>query len=578
MSVESRPDLRELESVQSGNSRTSIVGLGVAGYIVWQACLIGYLNRHYGECLDNKSYIPLILMFSIVIYMISRIILGYCFYETDANGITMRGLIRRRFVPWMDIEGAEVCTSRIGTVFLLLKIKGRVVRIAPSDTGSSRGDCLIASVWQHLRHFGRADGIELTETALSLWQPIPDDVPIEMEWGKSPSSKAYVSFYCGMLFFGFLLLACFIFAAQSIGMILMLWPVVIAFPFLLRRIVNDELNRGYKISVEKGGLEACTLFGIRYIPWSSVSYAGWQIYGGQQCLVVRSANRYAIHLPTLDYSPERDRLTTAVIRHLRKAGVPQAITLPSSFEYSRKSTKVAAGSGRSQIRRQLVYIRSLPEPARSRIHRLYNLDIGVTLSGIIVGILIPVTDVLGRLCVLLHTTSDTRYVLHGQTFIASVIMFFVFLSGFGSIGTLTGSRLAGDYGEEWEILQSIQCSLRKRKLQSRLAILGFGAGLIVFIGYVNQCMRITDRGLGIRRPFELHEHFYSWNQVQRIALTMNGRTSEGRCANANVYVVTFADGTSWKFSVEDYLPFDGTIVDQSAQYISKKLDKKIEYE
>lgn len=163
----SLPDLPGLESVESksGGGCNPIFGcglliffpvFGIASHIAWYGIL---------------ASIIVTLGVNLLYYYLTDIT-----YATSPDGIQIKRKLGSTVIPWTNIRRASFNPIWPSSEITLETQTGKRIKVTAPPV-------LEASIWQHLRRIGRADNARLSEEALSIWAPIPDDIPYEMELG-----------------------------------------------------------------------------------------------------------------------------------------------------------------------------------------------------------------------------------------------------------------------------------------------------------------------------------------------------------------------------------------------------------
>jgi hypothetical protein len=189
-----RPDLQCLERVEERIASTggSIVALtlvcAVLGVFVW-SCIM------YWDYMGSIA--PAFCGFAalFVAVLVTRELLSFHTYTTGPDGIELRGAIRQLYIRWTDVTRATRKQDNYWSAFhrLLLQTAERKVRLHPYllPSEETTGSVFLASVWQHLRRYGKHEDLHLPPSSLSLWQTEPAVASDGEEQGKW-SGKAYL--------------------------------------------------------------------------------------------------------------------------------------------------------------------------------------------------------------------------------------------------------------------------------------------------------------------------------------------------------------------------------------------------
>ncbi|MCX8052849.1 MAG: hypothetical protein N3B12_03490 [Armatimonadetes bacterium] len=123
------------------------------------------------------------LIFSVLLILLTLILSRLSDYriKTDSWELTARWPFRTIRIPWAEVTHAKTITVESNTYerFIRVEAPGRKIEVPVAGLDMAR---LEASVWQHLRRYRKADGVTLSDDALSFWLPIPDDIPSQMDW------------------------------------------------------------------------------------------------------------------------------------------------------------------------------------------------------------------------------------------------------------------------------------------------------------------------------------------------------------------------------------------------------------
>jgi hypothetical protein len=116
-----------------------------------------------------------------VIAAILALVASVCWLTTgtvklDETGISYRRPLRRAHMKWQDISEARMSVARLVSI----KSNSSSIRFSlASDIYHAKAE---ASLWQHLRRYGKVAGFHVSDIALSIWGGIPQDIPEEMDY------------------------------------------------------------------------------------------------------------------------------------------------------------------------------------------------------------------------------------------------------------------------------------------------------------------------------------------------------------------------------------------------------------
>lgn len=542
----------------------------------WFVYLIIYGYFKYAHYLNTKEKLLVALIPACIIYVIIRILSGFHLYTTDRNGITMRGVLRRRFIPWMDITAASTAQTRIGSVVLILETNNGTVKIDPRGFGSStwNTDSIVASTWQHLRRFGHADGITLSENALKLWEPIPDNVPEEMEWGHPASSKYKSGAIASIAFFAILMILAWFAIGKSIQMIFLSLIFTVCFAFLIKLIMSQSLHLAYAVNVKRDGLQTELLFEKTFIAWIDITYTLWFKTNSTTHLVIKTSTpKREVLIPFTSGDAESEMLIMSIFRHLRIAGMKQPIILPEM--YSQNPDALTKNSSGRAI--EFTYINMLPQPARTHVRRLLNISLAMMFLGTMMIFAFVILGGLERIAPYLFALPHDRFFINGNMIPPSFclmfggIVFSAYLSGW------LVSRMAGAYQSEWKgfIKVGVPKKFTRVFIWFMLAI-GI-VGILISPLYMNRYIRISDAGIAVNPLMGFKEKMYAWNQVKGIESRIHRYINKGEPDARYTYTIRFSDGTQWQFNDNETVTNRDAKLRQATEFIASKIGKPMEY-
>ena len=537
-------DLPCLESVETKSSAVWPVVLVYGGFAVWQVAILCILLWKYRQYVGQQAYAIVGLIVALVLWVGLRLLLSYTYFKTDSNGIAMRGPLLRRFIAWSDVQ--QAATRRRGSrVSVVLKMARGRASIQPGALGSTEGESIVASMWQHLRRVGKANGIELGETSRNLWQPIPDDVPTSVDYDVQKRPASRIGAVCGLLLPPVAVVMVAIVARkEAFGVLPLFGLMVLAMEKWT--ILPSIRCRPWHVAVRPDGLLAKMTFRDVYVPWSSVATAHWEATG----LVVTSKGPDA--QVRLSYSlgdASSELFIQSVIRYLRTAGIPQAVPLPMLVSRDR-SVLYQKSVGTQQLARlRQAFLNGLDEPARKRISRCRGLEPLFSMVALLAGAAFGFANVPGMVSRHIYSTPGTRCFIPSNGLIIAIPLMFG-AAGLGYVAAQrVGQSIAGPYRESWREFCRIGSG---RSNADRIAVwiccvLGV-LSLISMPLFVCCYTRVTDDGIAMNRPMQFHERFYPWRQVTRIRLNHYTALDHGKTRQRCKYRVEFADQTDWSMA------------------------------
>ena len=537
-------DLPCLESVETKSSAVWPAVLVYGGFAVWQVAMVCILVWKYRHFIGQQTYALAALIVGLLLWIGLRLLFSYTYFRTDPNGITVHGPILRKFIPWDEIQDAKI-RRRGSRVSVTMKTTHGKKTIQPGALGSTEGESIVASIWQHLRRLGMADGIELGEIARNLWQPIPDDVPASVDYDLQKRAGSRIGAVCGVILPPIAVVVLAIVAFKEAFGILPVFALMIV---ALEKwtIIPSVRCRPWHVAVRPDGLLAKMTFRDVYVPWASVTTAHWENNG--LCITSRGPDaRVMLSYSLGDASSELFILS--VIRHLRTAGVPQAVQLPMLVSRDPAILYQRTSNTRQLARLRQAFINGLDEPARKRIGVCRFLEPLLAICSMFAGFVFCLANVPGMISGLIYSAPDTRYFIPSSALpIACPLM--IGTLGLGlMIAQRVGQWLAGPYRESWKEFCKVG-STKNRADRIALWICCVLAILSVISVPMFVCCytRVTDTGIAMNRPMRFHERFYLWSQVQQIRLSHWTKQDHGETRQQCKYTIRFVDHTDWVIS------------------------------
>ncbi len=569
------PDIPALESVEQRDFNFLVLPLAYSGFLVFIVFIAVQCLLDYRQYLGSGEVSLLVLLLALFVFLLFRILSGFASFRTDSSGFYARGPLRKKFIAWSDITSASIRKTWAKDTLLTLQTRHGSFSVAPRGLSASvsASECLIASVWQHLRRLGTSDGLVLTPAMLSLWEEIPDDVPADLDWGKPPSRGVKI---------GALLMLTLLSAGTVYGLVAMDGPtalrammgsMIIGMVAVLKWIIIPEIAlQAYRVHVGIDGIEADILLKRVYIPWSDVTTAGWK---GRGLGIVAGRVKKEIRVPYSLGSKASEQLILAVIRYLRTAGVPQAITWPTLIS---KDPDALRQLGRGRI---AVFLSALDPPARKRIGRLYAMQNLLVIPALSAPFCLLFTGALGKVAGRLYGAYNpgVRFFVPGST----LLLVFPFLISsailFHCFAMWLGDRLAGRYKAEWNQLRQLQQAIGSSSRFARvrnytLAVVGL-LGVLAVPLFMNCYMKVTDRGIALNTFAEFHERSYGWDDVHDIVVDSDHVHSDS--CDCGTYRVEFTDGKQWVVEQGNAANCEVEEMKKAVQFISAKSGKKIQY-
>lgn len=275
-----RKHLQHLENVRVSSEVGCLIGLGcipVVLIVVWVS-IAGF----------SVMVIPAVALTAAIFYLLGVASIGHV--QTNSNGIAYRKGLQRKYIAWQDVTLAETVRNADGLYNIVVESEREKLDVfmeSPEDA------YLKASVWQHLRAYGKESGIRLDKTADSLWWDISDSFPSEMEWnykvgrkGSPPSRFTLTPHHISKLVTG-------------------------------EKYANDKPVKRRPNPVV---IRWCEVTNVWWYSWTETDYTA---------LVITGAGKKKIELPLSRRSKVSGEFMLGVIRHLRTIDRMGPIAIPS---------------------------------------------------------------------------------------------------------------------------------------------------------------------------------------------------------------------------------------------------------
>ncbi len=564
-----RPDLECLERVEEVSGQTFPVALVVLLMYAWLPITITMMLVHYWRFVTPGLLLGAGVIDALTIWIMLRVLLACDRHSTNLRGIELRGPIRRVFVPWADVKNAyrKRADGLTGSQAVVLQTDVRTVRIHPHGMSGSpvRSAIVIASIWQHLRRLGKHGGIELPPAALSLWEPVPAEVPDEVDWHASKSARMEPTMTSAVLGVFVVLIAYgFITSSHSAPSMALYGFVMLALFAGFGTMVRRSLGVATDARADMGGIEVDSALWKGYISWREVTQAWYEADG----LALRfGTERRTIRIKAFtrqNLDGETDQLILACIRHIR-ASCPQ-IALP--LPYVGPVVKTAAYAG-LKMKSGKAYLLSLEPETRKRIQ---SIDTIIGFSGVAAFLgmcVLGMLDVPGRLAQLVFGGSSAIGFSTSSGGLVTVALILPAACGVPLLLLPFAARRAGPYRKEWEeyVKRDLPLALARRVV-SVMAVIGAAGAIVAFFCYA----KVTPAGIEVARPFHFRADHYSWQQVRLIEDVTESYTKNTQTR----YVVSFDDGTLWSASTGHEMD-SGTRLRAIIKTISQYSGKPITY-
>ncbi len=342
-------DLPELDSVTCGGPAmhaVNVIGWVVIAVILGTVCagvVEGVARLITGRWLAIPICIGVAIGFAALIaaWMSRRDWFDWQ-WTTDAQGLTVRGVFRKRHIAWSEITEARGDAKSSGKVY---RLKTNSAKLSITDVHGAAGQLIGASIYQHLRRFGKADESLLTAGARTFWVPIPKEVPEEMDWHhpKPPNWSiaaavmiviaiaAPIAYYLGPK----IKLGEWWNTLSHSG-----WALVLHAYKLLR----ERLIMASSVAIRNDHIEMRTPRGLVFLPWTDIKYVHWDNSRRTLSLGRATFTDVAVIPYRADW-PDSAACILAIIRHLRDVHHTPPVIIPPqllSVMYSGEIAPVSA--------------------------------------------------------------------------------------------------------------------------------------------------------------------------------------------------------------------------------------------
>jgi len=354
------PDLPALESVESNGwwlawMYGSIL-LVLAAILAFAVCLTYSACHQFGTdwWMQPTARAIGLGVFAVAVLVCSFLIrLPDYLWRTDPEGMTVLGIGRRRFVAWSQVESVKVKTSggvphsyglvaSHGTIWIGMNFGAGVVGVA--------------SAWQHLRRFGKADDAMLAGGAGAYWVPLPDDTPIDMDWHNPHAPNWPLSF--GILILSFFAVLVWYFhgsiASHGSSFFSHFFFTVVPAAYAA---VRKRLMTASACTVRSDRFEARTAWGAIDFLWSDLAF----IQCAVDSVTVRGKGpRSTAIIPYKISDPESVRVVCCIIRNARAAGhlvpIPSVVPLATVLQKTTTDELAPEPGDVAELKPQTAYV------------------------------------------------------------------------------------------------------------------------------------------------------------------------------------------------------------------------------
>ncbi len=321
-----RLDLPELEEVKSTGDldrlMSSLLGPFVFAILavialafIWSSSYPGYGPQ---EALMWK-YLLTAFTAGVVVAVAFQVMRGHWLdysWATDNDGLTFwRGMFYSRKIRWSEVTRAET-----KWVNLFMGRRHIIYGQGLSTAIPANQPLLSASVWQHLNRFGKAESVELSEDAVSLWAPMYEHFPESAEWeSSSRMNVALLLVMISAMISAYGLIASKMMSLGGKWMVLLITGAVTG-------IVVDALWSIGWVKADPKKLQTRTRWRTSSVEWNKIESVRWE--NGCLALNIRITWYRTLQIPWNHDDPDSNALMLCVVRHLRSRENPILLPLP----------------------------------------------------------------------------------------------------------------------------------------------------------------------------------------------------------------------------------------------------------
>ncbi len=323
-----RPDLPELEEVKStrafDGSMFALAVLSAMALVIFAGLVARWLAPSAGAIhpthIQRIYFIRLLVLegsVAAILLFIRTYILDYS-WETNSEGLRYwRWLLLSGFIPWNEVTGAE--TRRVNLLMGKRHVvygNGRATAIPTSQA------VLSASIWQHLRAVGKADGLTLSDEADALWTPSAY-LPESADW----KGGSWLVNNMGMLIFGVMLLIFWLLITTTNDVPNRWGGLVMPLAFLGSAFRGLWATRWAKAGPEK--LETRNCWRTNVVRWDEIQAVRWTDFN--LTLSIRINWYRSINIPWSKHNTDTNALIQCIARNLHNRPNPILLPLPGSL-------------------------------------------------------------------------------------------------------------------------------------------------------------------------------------------------------------------------------------------------------
>lgn len=323
--------LPELDCVSTGRGMIVVVVIAwlLVSAIAGALCGVVYSVIRFGRSTPFSlvEFIAVSAAFAVVAALLMiRTNWFDCQWTTDSSGLTIRGLSRERRIEWSEITQASGKPMTGDKIACTLKTSSGKMSIP--DLFDDGGGLVCASIYQHLRKYGKADESLLSAAARTFWTPIPHEIPQEMDWHNAHAPDWPLTIVVAVLVLIAVPLAYYLGPRVHWGDA---WSYLHQFAAGVIPLgyfkFRERLIAVRSVSVRHDGIEMRTARRMVYVPWRDIGCVQWH----QQHNTLTIGRSSYTEVGMIRYradEPSSGILILAIIRQLRSVHHKPPIVLP----------------------------------------------------------------------------------------------------------------------------------------------------------------------------------------------------------------------------------------------------------
>ena len=543
MTNQDLPYLSELESVDStGSGREAIAVLSISSMLIPMLALFGYGYWRLHQYFEPGQQLLFAVIPALLLVLLIRWLFTFARVRIGPEGVTLSAVLRRKFIPWASVLRAGSRQTSLGKTIITLETNRGRVRL---DAGGMSGSAVVtariaASVWQHLRRNGIRNDVSLSESDLSFWQEIGEEVPHRVEWRtKQPKGDIIAVAFIAAMF----LVLVIGFGIDGKWNLRSMVPALMLVPagavMLAGLLIPEVRDKAYAARVTDEAVEVDLPFGKRRIPWDCLVRADW--HRGILLTWQDGRKKRTVTIPYEMGKAESETLMLAIIRNLRRLPNPVAMPFPDMVGVNPASLRRPVLTSQRRGMMKMAFINALEPELGRKMKRLYRLSGLSCLLGMIPGLLSIFLDPMGMLSKTLHG-ADARFFFAPDTMCLSLPMMLGGIVVFGLLGEWAAGRLAGADRAVWDELRRV-APPSKFEIWANRIVITLAAGALLLAPLMLDCYwKVTDSGIEFSRFWDVERHSYAWSDIENADVGTFTRPHEGHYDTYARGIIRFREG------------------------------------